>query len=290
MEYSASIESEERMARRRAGQRRRRFIAGAGLAFFVIILTLPLFSIGRPGFYERFKPLRGRIQTWHTSTHAQMTCLACHLEPGTEKALEFLARAMPVYYGAVLGQTGDPGLFTTPTKAACQKCHTAYRQVSASGDLLIPHRAHVVVLKLNCADCHQRLVHSPNPSGFNSPKMGYCLSKCHDGRKATNRCTDCHTEKATPDNHKSGNWLQVHGQKTEQINCGRCHGWAPKLCQACHTSRPRTHVGNWKKEHKGRALIRGKGCLVCHGGKKFCLKCHDEGLFAKVIYNPGMRE
>ena len=62
-----------------------------------------------------------------------------------------------------------------PDRQACQKCHTSYRQVSPNGDLLIPHRAHVQVLKLDCPVCHKDLVHSVNKQGFNRPEMETCL-------------------------------------------------------------------------------------------------------------------
>lgn len=193
-----------------------------------------------------------------------------------------------MFYGQFLGRDLDVGIFTAPSRQVCLKCYTTTRMVSASGDLLIPHRAHVVILNLNCTTCHGKLVHWPNPKGLNRPPMVGCLTRCHDGRKAPNSCSKCHTEKAAPDSHKAPDWLPTHGQKTGLIKCGTCHGWAPDLCKACHSNKPAsTHVGNWKKLHQVRARERGKGCLVCHGGKKFCLNCHDQGLFDKPMFKEG---
>ena len=38
--------------------------------------------------------------------------------------------------------------------------------------------------------------------------------------------------------------------------------------------RPASHAGNWKTDHAPVAKQRGDGCLVCHGGEKFCKECH----------------
>ncbi len=126
--------------------------------------------------------------------------------------------SIPAFYSQLFLGTQTTNLLKPPSVAACQKCHTNYRQVSPNGDLLIPHKAHVVVLKMNCVECHKNLVHSANEKGYNSPKMATCLAKCHDGKTASNKCTDCHTRKQTPESHAQKNWLEVH---SEQAATGR---------------------------------------------------------------------
>ena len=55
---------------------------------------------------------------------------------------------------------------------ACSKCHVDLRTVSPSGDLNIPHRAHVAVLKMQCVECHDNLVHTTNAAGQPHPGDG----------------------------------------------------------------------------------------------------------------------
>jgi hypothetical protein len=131
------------------------------------------------------------------------------------------------------------------------------------------------VLKVNCVVCHKDLVHSVNTAGFNRPEMATCLNLCHDGTKATNKCVKCHTRKQTPPSHSKPDWLLVHSTQAATTKCGECHGFTPDFCADCHAKRPASHKGNWKKDHKYRAKQLGKGCLVCHGGEKFCKTCHD---------------
>ncbi len=245
----------------------------------LIFLILPLYSTLDASYYERYPSLHLRMAAWRDSTHSPWSCAACHVDPGLGGALSFAARAIPAFYSQMVFGPTKSNLLAAPSRRACQSCHTAYRTVSPSGDLLIPHRAHVEVLGINCATCHSSLVHSKNSQGYNSPDMVACLKRCHDGKKATDRCIKCHTQKRVPPNHKLGNWLATHGKRSNEINCGQCHGWAPRLCESCHRKRPSTHAGNWKRLHRVRARARGtKGCLFCHK-ESFCARCHDRGQF-----------
>jgi len=266
---------EDATAEQKAAKKRRRFPWLLLLALVVVIaLVLPAFSTLQPAYYDRYPSLRGRMAAWRTSTHARVPCSGCHVDPGVRGFVTFAVRSIPAFYSQLLTGPSSTNLLQVPDKQACQQCHTSYRQVSASGDLLIPHRAHVEVVKVNCAVCHQNRVHTPNELGFNKPEMSMCLNTCHDGTRATNQCDKCHTRKQVPESHKRKDWLEIHPTMTESVNCGQCHAWQPDYCRQCHLNRPKSHAGNWKYLHQFRAEARGtKGCLFCHGDS-FCKKCH----------------
>jgi hypothetical protein len=242
----------------------------------VVLLGLPIYSTLQPAYYERYPQLAGRIEAWSVSTHGKIPCYQCHMDPGVSGFVAFSARAIPGFYEQLIWGPNSQNILQTPHTAACQKCHTDYRQVSPAGDLLIPHRAHVEILKIDCPVCHKNLVHSLNSQGYNTPEMQTCIGLCHNGVKATNQCNKCHTQKAMPPSHLAKNWLAIHPTMTTKINCGQCHAWSPNFCQQCHLSKlPPSHVGNWKQNHQYRARQIGtSGCLFCHGNA-FCLKCHD---------------
>jgi hypothetical protein len=103
--------------------------------------------------------------------------------------------------------------------------------------------------------------------------METCLSLCHDGDKASNNCVDCHTDKAAPESHTQANWLQIHGEMAEKVDCAQCHDWTPDYCAECHKQRPASHTATWKTDHASHAKVRGDGCLVCHE-ESFCKECH----------------
>jgi len=247
-------------------------LAVVGL-LLVVFLTLPVFSTLQPDYYRRYSTMTLRMDNWETSTHSRISCGECHIEPGVRGIFGFAADSIPAFYTQLIEGPDDTNLLKAPSRDACQTCHTSYRAVAPSGDLLIPHRAHVEVLGMECVACHKDLVHSQNRFGFNKPEMETCLT-CHDGEKASNACTDCHTRKNTPTSHAEKNWLAVHGTQAEKEDCARCHNWTPSYCADCHEKRPASHVGNWKTDHAAHARIRKDGCLVCHGGQKFCDECH----------------
>lgn len=254
--------------------RRRRTLIGAALGVAVLVaLVLPGISTLQPGYYSRYPDLRDRMDHWEVSTHGRMGCIDCHVEPGIKGHLLYGVKSVPAFYSQLIQGPKKTNLLGEPSSEACQQCHTSYRRVSPDGDLLIPHRAHVEVLGVNCVDCHTDLVHTENEKGFNRPTMVACLDACHDGTQATEECIKCHTRKHTPETHAKADWLQVHGVQTDTTNCAECHEWTPDYCNDCHKERPSTHVGNWKKGHQFRASDRGQGCTVCHA-EKFCKDCH----------------
>ena len=253
-------------------RKRTRWIVLGVLVVVLFLLVWPIVSTLQPGYYRHFLKLDDRMEYWAKSTHSKVTCTQCHVEPGVGGFVSFAARSIPAFYSQLVTGASDTNLLKAPSRAACQKCHTTYRTVAPSGDLLIPHRAHVVVLKMECVDCHKDLVHSENRRGFNRPEMETCL-ECHDGETASNACADCHTAKATPKSHEAKDWLQVHGASAEKVDCAECHDWTPDFCAECHAKRPASHTGNWKTDHAPHAKKRGEGCLVCHD-KKFCEECH----------------
>lgn len=258
---------------------RRRFpkrtAIAVGAAVVLVLLVLPVFSTLQPGYYERYPSLSVRMANWRKSTHALVACGDCHVDPGAFGFLAFAAKSIPAFYSQLIFGPTSTNLLSVPSTAACEKCHTVYRQVSPNGDLLIPHRAHVEVLGIKCAVCHKNLVHSPNPQGFNTPVMATCMT-CHDGKQATNECVKCHTQKQVPPSHKGANWLDIHGTQTDTLDCGQCHGYQPDYCRTtCHEQLPPSHAGNFKQTHQFRVEARGtKGCYFCHVSATFCNKCH----------------
>ena len=250
-----------------------RWVALAAAALLVVAVGLPLISVLQPDYYRRYPALGERMDHWAVSTHSRISCVSCHVEPGVGGFVSFAARAVPAFYSQLVSGPNDTNLLKPPGNPACQTCHTGYRTVSPGGDLLIPHKAHVEVLHMACVTCHKDLVHSLNRRGYNRPDMETCMT-CHDGDKATDKCVKCHTQKLTPEDHKDKDWLQVHGQMAAKEDCAKCHDWTPNYCAECHSRRPASHAGNWKQGHAAAAKARGAGCLVCHGGEKFCKQCH----------------
>lgn len=253
--------------------RPRRIAVGALVLLVLFLLAWPIVSTLQPAYYERYPEMRERMENWRVSTHGRMSCASCHIEPGVRGMAEFAVRSIPAFYAQLVQGPHETNLLEAPGTPACQKCHTSYRQVSADGDLLIPHRAHVEILEVECIVCHTDLVHAENPEGFNRPSMRTCLDECHDGEVAGNECVKCHTRKHVPEDHLRADWLEIHAEQVDTIECGSCHAWTPDYCEECHSQRPASHAGNWKTDHAPRARDHGDGCMVCHS-QESCEECH----------------
>jgi hypothetical protein len=242
------------------------------LVIAIVLIGTPLYSTGKPSFFKRYPKLIPYYETWAKSTHAQVMCWQCHLVPGQLNNSLFRIRMIAEFYVSIVSNR-TPNVLIKPPNEACTRCHYLERKASPSGDLKIPHLAHVKVLKLRCIYCHKWAVHFKNPEGKNTPRMVTCL-KCHNGKKATNKCTACHKEKIYPVSHRAKNWLQIHSQKQKEINCKRCHGWVKKFCSTCHKSKPASHKGYWRTTHRLRVAQR-RNCEACHQ-PSFCVRCHGE--------------
>lgn len=247
----------------------------AGLCVVMVTLTIlgPGYVASQPSFLERFVNTQTFVRTWRSSTHAEVTCQSCHVRPTVVSQLAHNTRMVAEFYLSIISVGRNPAIFGKPPNASCENCHEANRTVSPSGDLRIPHRAHVKVLKLRCIHCHGYVVHSTNPEGTHTPRMATCLV-CHDGKQAKNACTACHKKKTFPVSHRSPKWLIVHPAQQKKINCKECHGWVSKWCRECHTRRPRSHTDKWRSAHKVKVAKR-RNCEACHK-PNFCVRCHGE--------------
>jgi hypothetical protein len=233
-----------------SGGGRRRLLALVGIAalLIVVFVLVPGYVATRPQFMNRYQSMKKAHETFSTSVHSQATCQSCHVSPKWTAQTLYAGRMVGEFYLSFVMPSRQPKLLNKPTNDACAKCHVDLRTVSPSGDLNIPHRAHVSVLKLECVQCHADLVHTTNSAGKHTPSMATCL-KCHDGKTAKNNCSSCHTNKALPDNHKAADWVIVHPDKQKEIDCTKCHKWTENWCSQCHKTRPRSHTKTWRSEH-----------------------------------------
>jgi hypothetical protein len=268
----------------RAGRSRRLAIAGAVALVVLAAVVGPAVLASRPGFFARFPGLTKQYTPWAASTHAEAGCESCHTRPRLLERVGYRARMVGEFYLSLVTRSRVPGVFATPTDEACLACHSDLRTVSPEGDLKIPHRAHVSILKMRCVECHRYLVHETSPEGKHTPPMAGCL-RCHDGDTADNACSACHTAKAAPPSHTGKDWLVVHGTQPADPECVKCHKWATDWCADCHSQRPRSHGADWRAVHGSRVAVH-RGCEACHAGT-FCIRCHGE--VPKLKYDPTLK-
>lgn len=267
------LTSVDRRVARMQPERRRLLLRLAGAsAALIALVALPGYAATRPNFIGSYDKYEQAHATWSRSEHAAVSCQKCHVPPSPIRQTRFAARMTGEFYLRVI-PARKPVAMSSPKDDACSGCHVDLRTVSPAGDLRIPHRAHVQVLKVPCVRCHSELAHASDPEFGDRPKMEMCL-ECHDGKTAKNACAVCHTEKAAPDNHRASDWTVVHSKRQKEIECAQCHAWKDEWCADCHARRPRSHKGLWRTTHR-ESVDQRRNCEACHPAS-FCVKCHGQ--------------
>lgn len=275
-----------RSLRTRSGGHRpagRHALLAFGLAILAVgvLIVLPGYLAAKPSFFGRYPTLHNQYKPWSSSTHVEAGCEGCHVPPSPVDRGVYRVRMIGVFYSSLVSKSKAPGVFAKPTNDACLACHSDLRSVSPKGDVQIPHRAHVSILKMQCVECHNYLVHELSPEGKHSPPMLECL-RCHDGDTAKNACSACHTQKAAPATHSGSDWLVLHAKESADPACVRCHKWKDDWCADCHRSRPRSHGSDWRAVH-GAQVKKHRSCEACHDDA-FCTRCHGD--VPQLNYDP----
>lgn len=254
---------------------------GVVAAVLFVLVIVPGYIASRPEFLLRYEGLQQPYETWNQSVHAKISCQSCHVPPNLPAQVAYDVRMLGEFYASLVAPGREPGVFAPPTDEACSSCHLDLRTVSPAGDLNIPHRAHVQVLKMACNDCHSAVVHVERE--FNRPPMAGCLN-CHDGTTAKADCAACHTDKDRPETHNDVAWAVNHAtMPTEE--CNSCHNWTEHWCSDCHAKRPASHSEDWRAKHRHQ-VTQNRNCEACHEAP-FCIRCHGE--LPRRNLNPTLR-
>lgn len=252
-------------------------IAAAVVVALVLVVYIPVAMTSTPSFCQNCHLMKEPAKLWEESTHANVNCVQCHVDPGVVKTLEHKALSYKEIYLNFFGKGGMPADVKLPSNEACLQCHNLDRTISPSGDIKIPHRAHVEMRGLKCADCHFNVVHTRRATPSGTPPMDVCYM-CHDGKKAPNACSTCHINPPDQKQAHPVNALENHGKlaRDRVEDCRRCHSERSGFCENCHSKPPASHqLATWRYTHKTVVAARGREtCLGCHK-EDFCKKCHQ---------------
>jgi hypothetical protein len=265
--------SDEKGAKNISGRRRMALRLGIVVLALAALVVVPGYFASQPAFLGRYSNLADPYKAWSTSKHKDVTCESCHVPPTITARAAFSARMVGEFYLSLVTSGRTLDVLKPPTNAACQACHKDLVSVSPKGDLIIPHRAHVDVLQMQCIKCHNYVVHAKNAKGTHVPPMSACLV-CHNGKQAKSACVICHTAKAAPDSHKASDWVLVHASRQQGGDCAKCHAWTKDWCADCHSRRPPSHTTDWRTKHAVAVKTR-RNCETCHLAN-FCVKCHGD--------------
>lgn len=186
----------------------------------------------------------------------------------------------------------------------CVTCHPAYdrerrfvaRVHVPAPNIKFDHAGHAA-RGIGCTTCHGDLVAENVALATRAqlPAMTLCLG-CHDGKRASARCTTCHVAGAggRVETRYSSGILKPSGaifgdahdltferdhRAAAQNNlayCESCH--QKRECQSCHDGSAKPwgfHPGDYATAHAIDARRNEPDCSGCHRSQTFCTGCHS---------------
>lgn len=207
------------------------------------------------GFCASCHNMKPEVYTWQASSHSKVECVSCHEPPGTLKRVEYKLFSVKQLVNSIIGDGKLQIVMTNPiSDEACKTCHNmSTRQVSPSGDIIIPHDKHEQE-GVACSKCHAGVAHGKiaekrvtlrtdyskwdetmgssfmNDKKSTRPDMDTCM-KCHQLRNAPLKCSACHKTSMLPDNHKTDVFKDgAHGKLAAKdiTYCDSCHKYMSK--------------------------------------------------------------
>ncbi|MGJ7920306.1 cytochrome c3 family protein [Neobacillus sp. LXY-4] len=235
-----------------------KIIKGLTLTFIFLLVFFGLGFVGVEStssskFCSSCHEMKPQYYTWKASTHSEVDCVSCHIQPGAENFAKAKANGLVEVYMKTTDKYQAPiKMPNLIPDEACERCHNIKtRNFSVSGDLIIPHTKHKEE-GIECVQCHSGTAHGEisdrkvtyksdygkwneklgaslmSDKKFTSPQMDTCM-ECHELQKAPLECTACHESTMVPDNHKTEQFKAGgHGkdiQAEELQKCEKCHSY-----------------------------------------------------------------
>jgi hypothetical protein len=238
-------------------------------------------------------------------------CQVCHADAATSTRSADRLLPAPQTCDACHQSNHPVPALADEGELACSTCHAASEQRRVTASVRMPnariHFNHALHMSkevgANCETCHGDMSKVRLATVLQLPDEATCLS-CHDGDKASDRCSTCHLSDASGrlstrplDSDFAGharlmpqgdsNWRgAAHDLNFVQDHAGVAKA-NPSLCRACHdddscldchagSMRPlRIHAADFLSTHGMDARSGRSDCQSCHRAQTDCLACHQ---------------
>lgn len=264
--------------------------AGAIVALFLVAAAFPLAS--NPTFCGKTCHSQApEWESWKKSSHAKITCYACHVNPTFVSLLQekLIAGPKGIYntvrdsYEKPMNAESEYSQLHLPM-VRCERCHANQnRKFTFTRGIYMNHEAHKAA-EIDCAVCHNRVAHrgaeeiEPLKSWPEAKKLaeeeGEETFHYKDFLTMKQGCFRCHS--GSPESRNTETLALIKNGKKP-----------PTACPTCHTTDfelPKGH-GNesWRSAHGEVARQDFGACFSCHdagaefdnGDKPWCTLCHD---------------
>ena len=193
------------------------------VAVLAALVVIPVWATDTPTYCMSCKATQPAGRAWEQSTHANVSCVQCHVPPGFASAVKWRSREWLNIWADYLNVPRVPSKGSRPGNANCLKCHSLKRIPERSGGIRMPHQVHVDLRDLTCADCHSQVAHPKAGTTGTGVSMAVC-SMCHNKDGAPADCSFCHITPPSKNVHPK-DYLQTHGRQAlaDEASCMRCH-------------------------------------------------------------------
>ena len=249
--------------------------ASAFPSLLLSVLVVPVLLVAAmnvathvPAYCTSCHQMQEAHESWHASTHGNVSCVRCHARPGVLGEIEgaLWGLGMVVSYGKEPDRPA-PTRATVP-EGGCRRCHRGVMHAPVGTRTRVPHDQ---VADLQCAACHLRTGHEPG-TRIATTAMNVCTAECHREGGQSTLCETCHPPQAFALDTSGG----AVSYPKAAISIRECDGCHPvERCTACHgIYMPHPADFNSGERHARLGFTNKRLCFEqCHTTAD-CLACH----------------
>ena len=254
----------------------------------LIMVALAVFAAGsivvtgQPSFCNSCHIMNPYYDSWRTSSHSEVNCLDCHLQPGFVGYVKGKINGLAQAVDCLMGRVGTkPNAAVKDFSCLRSECHSVEELVSKDIDykgIKFTHKNHVTKvvdgITISCGTCHS---HFEGYEHFNV-NNDVCFT-CHflkdntsDNRLVQTSCQSCHE---VPDMVIKRGLVTINHAEFVSYSAScedSCHkkeiektsGVADSVCLNCHSFSKEQQV-NSMELHESHTNHEKVECFACHG-------------------------
>ncbi len=253
------------------------------LAAVILVFSSGLIVVSeQPGFCNSCHIMNTFYDSWKTSSHSEVNCLDCHLQPGFVGHVKGKINGLAQAVDCTVGRVGTkPNAMIKDKSCLRSECHSTEELLTTNIDykgIKFTHKNHIAKvvdgIRITCGTCHS---HFEGDEHFNV-NNDVCFT-CHflrdietDKRLVQTSCTDCHE---VPDMAIQRGLVTINHTEfvSYKASCeDSCHKKevqktsevADRVCLNCH-SFSKEHQPDSAELHKTHTNHDKVECFACHG-------------------------
>jgi len=254
----------------------------------VVLVVLALFSggaiivTGQTGFCNSCHIMNTHYASWQKSSHAEVNCLDCHLQPGFAGYVVGKINGLAQAVDCAVGRVGTkPSATVSDASCLRSECHSTDELLAETLDyngVRFTHSNHIDALvggiKISCGTCHS---HFEGDEHF-SVSESACFA-CHflgsntgDGRLVQTECQSCHEVPSevirrgfvTIDHREFVSYKANCEESCHKREVAQASHVEETVCLSCHDFGMEADVDSVELHHSHTTSEKVE-CFACHG-------------------------